>query len=384
MQACKNLKNIELVNNKLTELQSELFDPLMPLSQFIIDNNPINEIPAGLFKVESLTSIILSRLNIEKLPENWVEDTDSVNIKSVQIVQTRLSMLPNDLIIANKSLEQLIFQGVHLIVPENESQWPLMMIDLNTVISLYCPTLLSVEEATSIFKQFDYDNNNILDYKELQHFNAFIFKKFPRLESFASNKPDELTPIAKDEKEQDEQVQLLPNASLSDNSMTKMFFLCKQLTYLDFSFQAIKKIPGAIKMLKQLKVLKLKYCVYLEQLSPKLGALKLNELDLTGCISLKTPPIEIQKRGVTSILAYLNRLTDGSVQCKRTKLMLQGLGSAGKTSLVNAMINNIYQKNVQSPDVTDGISISDWNVKLKNEESLSFSVFDFAGQVNKL
>ena len=113
-------------------------------------------------------------------------------------------------------------------------------------------------------------------------------------------------------------------------AINKMFLVCSSLTYLDFSFQAITKIPGSIRMLKKLKVLKLKYCVYLEQLSPKLGLLKLKELDLTGCISLKTPPKEIQKRGVVSILAYLNRLGDGFVQCKRTKLMMQGLGSAGK------------------------------------------------------
>ena len=154
------------------------------------------------------------------------------------------------------------------------------------------------------------------------------------------------------------------------------------MTYLDFSFQAIKRIPGSISNLKILKVLKLKYCVYLEYLSPKLGSLKLNELDLTGCVSLKTPPIEIQRRGVTSVLAYLNRLVDGSVKCKRTKLMLQGLGSAGKTSLVNALVNKVYQKNLPSPpNMTDGIEISDWDVKLNNnKDSLSFSVFDFAGQ----
>lgn len=150
-------------------------------------------------------------------------------------------------------------------------------------------------------------------------------------------------------------------------------------------------------MLRQLKSLKLRYCVFLESLSAKLGKLQLDELDLTGCVSLRTPPIEIQKRGVRSVLAYLRRLLTGSVACKRTKIMLSGLGGAGKTSLMIALMKKIYQNGSQPPpDVTDGISILDWQVNVKTrkttttesksqdeeqEETLSFSVFDFAGQV---
>lgn len=156
--------------------------------------------------------------------------------------------------------------------------------------------------------------------------------------------------------------------------------------------KAIQKLPGKIRMLKNLKHLKLRYCVYLEALSAKLSMLKLKELDLTGCISLHTPPVEIQKRGVSSILAYLNRLLTGSVSCKRTKLMLSGLGGAGKTSLMIALMNKIYQNGSQPPpDVTDGISIHDWQVDITPKspsrqqtheaDHLNFSVFDFAGQV---
>lgn len=148
-------------------------------------------------------------------------------------------------------------------------------------------------------------------------------------------------------------------------------------------------------MLRQLKHLKLRYCVFLETLSAKLGNLNLDELDLIGCISLRTPPIEIQKRGVRSVLAYLRRLGTGSVSCKRTKLMLSGLGGAGKTSLMIALMNKTYQNGAQAPpDVTDGISIHDWRVRVPKTypssqqggeetfETLDFSVFDFAGQVN--
>ena len=89
-----------------------------------------------------------------------------------------------------------------------------------------------------------------------------------------------------------------------------------------------------------------------------------------------------------------------------------GLGGAGKTSLMEALIHKTYQNDDKPPpSVTDGITICDWNVPLENmkpaedggEESsttggekqgkkkrqpeeerrgerLTFSVFDFAGQ----
>ena len=57
-------------------------------------------------------------------------------------------------------------------------------------------------------------------------------------------------------------------------------------------------------------------------------------LNLRGCPNLKTPPKEIVSRGFNAVFGYLKRLLMGSVECKRTKLMMVGLGGAGKTSLV--------------------------------------------------
>lgn len=54
-------------------------------------------------------------------------------------------------------------------------------------------------------------------------------------------------------------------------------------------------------------------------------------MPLRGCTSLKTPPKEIVRRGFSAVFGYLRRLKMGSVVCKRTKLMLVGLGGAGKT-----------------------------------------------------
>ena len=55
------------------------------------------------------------------------------------------------------------------------------------------------------------------------------------------------------------------------------------------------------------------------------------ELELDDCPLLKTPPREIRDKGFQSVYAYLQRLLSGATLSKRTKLMMVGLGGAGKT-----------------------------------------------------
>jgi leucine-rich repeat kinase 2 len=147
------------------------------------------------------------------------------------------------------------------------------------------------------------------------------------------------------------------------------------LKYLDLSYQSIKQIPDEIENLKHLERLILKSCIFLESISPKLANLNLSQIDLFNCSSLKTPPREICRRGTFSIMGYLRRLNSGFVQCKRTKLMLVGLGEAGKTSLLNALMKK--KQNQERPTLTDGIDIKEWSIKLKDNSDLVFSMWDF-------
>lgn len=345
LKNCTYLRHLELVNNNLMELPIS-FDSSRFLSQIIIENNPIVEIPAAIFCIRSLRSLILSQLNIKNLPDKFVdEEMNALDIRHLRISQTRLRNLPYDLIARNIRLESFTFQGVNFILPQDEQSWPSLLVTLDNLVSKYCPVLFKKDELKNLFKKYDYDKSTILNYVEAQHFNAFIFKNFERL-------GDDL------------------DESTSDafGGIPDFVFKCKSLTYLDFSFQAIRRIPDAIENLCNLKILKLNYCIFLEALSPSVGHLSLNELQLFGCVSLKTPPLEIQRRGVTSILAYLRRLRSGSIVCKRTKLMLVGLGGAGKTSLVQCLINKTAQKDISTPVVTDGISIEDWTIPLLEDD----------------
>jgi GTPase SAR1 family protein len=62
--------------------------------------------------------------------------------------------------------------------------------------------------------------------------------------------------------------------------------------------------------------------------------------------------------------------------------MFVGLGDAGKTSLFNALgrfDNHNYSSDGFIPKVTDGIQIKKWEL-LNNNDKLTFSMWDFAGQ----
>ena len=339
IKTCKQLKNIELTNNSLTQFPDALL--VDSLQQFIIENNRIETVPKALFKIKALKSIVLSMLNLSSLPESW--STDEIEqescLKSLVISQTKLNYLPNDLLRKISKIEKIVFDGVHLVLPETQQNWPNFLLNMETFINLYCPTLLSYTEANELFKKYDYDRNLVLNYREIQHLNAELFEKFPRLGSKLLSVNDDIY-----------------------GGIPSSLFQLTSLAYLDLSFQAIRKIPDAIESLKGLKILKLKYCIYLETLSSLVSTLPvLTELDIVGCLSLKTPPAEIQRKGFSSIMAYLRRLRTGSVACQRTKLMLVGHGASGKTSLANCLLDSMYgNKRKTAPDLTDGIIIRNW------------------------
>lgn len=143
-----------------------------------------------------------------------------------------------------------------------------------------------------------------------------------------------------------------------------------------YIFKGIKFIPDTIENLTNLRILTLDNCILLESISPRIGNLPIEELSLSNCLSLKTPPPEIVRRGKTSVMAYLKRLSTGSVTCKRTKLMLVGLGEAGKTSLVNSLVESA-SKAMKKPEITDGIVIKDWTIPLPDQTNLTYSIWDF-------
>lgn len=105
----------------------------------------------------------------------------------------------------------------------------------------------------------------------------------------------------------------------------------KELILTHLAFTTIPE--EAIASLTNLTSLNLSDNPYLTSLPGVISKLPLKDLSLRSTHSLKTPPPEIKNRGFQAIMGYLKRLLTGSVECKRTKLMMVGLGGAGKTRL---------------------------------------------------
>jgi leucine-rich repeat kinase 2 len=142
-----------------------------------------------------------------------------------------------------------------------------------------------------------------LNSSEMHRLNAYIYKNYPRLgESIREN-----------------------DSNFKCGIPVSIFTLIN-LVSLNLSYHGITQIPDDIERLVHLKELLLDNCIRLESLSGKIADLPLIKIGLANCLSLKTPPVEISRRGTQSILSYMKHLSSGSVQCKRTKLMLVGLG----------------------------------------------------------
>jgi internalin A len=77
------------------------------------------------------------------------------------------------------------------------------------------------------------------------------------------------------------------------------------------------------------------------------------------------------------ILAYYFATRQAARPLLEAKLILVGRGGVGKSSLVDRLVNNTFDpKKTQ----TDGIAITEWQVKLSRKETARLNIWDFGGQ----
>ncbi|RNA37676.1 serine threonine- kinase pats1 [Brachionus plicatilis] len=354
-----NLIELILVSVPLEITDQNFFQHFENLIHLKLWNNNLDSIPKSIFKLEKLKSFsFFNRIDADCLKFGQMKSLETLELENLEIKdpnqKVRLSGEMKNLKIARSSFSHFIFK----LRPAKVINLKLIGVPIfdlkkclknSSIIGKESFTreisktkLLNSDQSKKLFEYFDSNSNGYLEPEEILKLNAFLFKKFLRLG------PD------------------LPS----------IIFQMTYLETLDLSFQSIEQIPDEIENLKNLYSLILNNCILLQSVSPKLANLSLIKLSLSNCLSLVTPPPEIVDRGMDSVMAYLKRLISGSVELKRTKLMLVGLGQAGKTSLAQALKG--FKK--EKCDVTDGISIDDWHVDLDDGSQLSFSMWDFAGQ----
>lgn len=155
----------------------------------------------------------------------------------------------------------------------------------------------------------------------------------------------------------------------------------RNLRNLDLSNNLIETIPESIGHLKNLRRLDLSNN-NLKFLPKSLGELtSLQDLYLFNNPSLKLPEeILINEYGEpskpSSILNYYFRVLEGFRPLNEAKLILVGRGTVGKTSLVNRIVFNKFEKDEKK---TEGIRITEWKFNL-HEDDIRLNIWDFGGQ----
>ena len=177
--------------------------------------------------------------------------------------------------------------------------------------------LLPKEKRDSLFNAYS-NGQDAIEPNKFSTFQNELFKLFPR---FSANSDKEISKL---------QSNLQTGQQSTSGGIPDVIFECTNLRELALSFQDITVVPDTISKLKLLKSLELNHCRRLESVSVQVSATDVNMLGLSDCPALKTPPPSVVQQGIQSTLAYLRRLGSGSRACYRTKLMLVGLGGAGK------------------------------------------------------
>ncbi|XP_060069823.1 uncharacterized protein LOC132549872, partial [Ylistrum balloti] len=348
------LSHLNISKNKISELPGDLSTLKDVLTFLDISDNPFKEIPKVVWSLVSLKSLHAD--NIGKIGD--LEPI--VNMKQL----TELSLASNLISTIPESFGQLALTYLNL----SGVPWFPDLVSgksrptfktFKTILNQYTVfgVLLDEKEKFELFNKVDKDASGTLEKEELLEMNTLLFGMYPRFG-------------------------IKDLAYTATGGVPGVIFKLTSLERLELSFHGLKQIPDEIEDLKALTSLDVSNNPYLESISSRVGELPMKEINLKYCPTLKTPPKEVVARGFNAVFGYLKRLLSGSVQCRRTKLMMVGLGGAGKTSLVRSLTASraVYYHDY-GEQITDGISITDWTVKTKNkDESVTFNVWDFAGQ----
>lgn len=200
---------------------------------------------------------------------------------------------------------------------------------------------------------------------------------------------------------------------LNDNAITELPLSVQSLARLEelqLARNQLRALSHALGQCRALRVLDVQGNAALEQLPATLSYLRgtLAQLLLDGCMSLRTPPPEVQRQGTEAVLGFLGDLLGETERVYRVKLMVVGQENVGKTTTITQLVrrwtraspHTLFQpEQLKGQNIsTDGIDIGDFTFPLDDGSAkekpskkaakgaaadakhVTVNVWDFAGQ----
>jgi hypothetical protein len=138
----------------------------------------------------------------------------------------------------------------------------------------------------------------------------------------------------------------------------------------------LSQLPAEVGQLTNLLELDLSG-TQLSQLPTEIGQLtNLQKLTVANVSALLTPPPEIIARGTSDILAFLRELQERSIIRYESKLIIVGEGGTGKTSLLRALRNDVFDPQLST---THGIEVNRLEIS-HPDHTIILNTWDFGGQ----
>lgn len=184
----------------------------------------------------------------------------------------------------------------------------------------------------------------------------------------------------------------LPELDLKDSELATFpmeLINLSGLTRLDLEGNRLQRLPPEIGLLTKLQTLDLRNNDLRELPLELTTHPSLNNLYLHGNPKLGLPPEILGKEPTwrdlawnhdtdpKAILTYYARTLIAKRTLNEAKLILVGYGGVGKTSVVDRLMNETFDINRAK---TEGISINEWHIAVRANESARLNVWDFGGQ----
>jgi internalin A len=357
-----NLTQLHLSRNKITQIP-EAIAQLTNLTQLNLSYNQITQIPEALAQLTNLTQLHLSRNKITQIPEAIAQLT---NLTQLNLSYNQITQIP-EAIAQLTNLTQLDLSDNQIIqIPE-----ALAKLTNLTQLHLSCNQITQIPEALAKLTNL---RELVLNVNQITEIPEAI-AQLTNLRELHLN-GNQITQIL-------EAIAQLTNLTLLDLSCNQITQIPEalakliNLTLLDLSCNQITEIPEALANLTNLTLLRL-YNNQITQIPEALANLtNLTQLQLDNNLITNIPLEILNSKDAKEILNYLRQISTSETRpLHEAKLLLIGQGSVGKTSLIERLIRNKYDKNQPQ---TDGLNVQTWNVQV-NSKDIRLNVWDFGGQ----